>query len=153
MYRFVEVKHMNPITEDFFKSSSIPKNQDTISVMEFLTQPESINSMIVMSKVGLPALTGVVKELEEQFGNCDLFPLNHDAEDSNAPNRRNVGWMVRYIMRAYGYTPIAKGFPDANDNFERTRIGKFSGSQYFGTAAVYAKTISEPEYSIEVKSV
>lgn len=33
--------------------------------MDFLSQPESVNQMIVMSKVGLPALTGVVKNIEE----------------------------------------------------------------------------------------
>jgi hypothetical protein len=53
-------------------------------------------------------------------------------------------------MRAYGYTPVSKGFPDPNDNFERTRIGKFSQSKYFGTAAVYAKTISNPQYVLEI---
>ena len=77
-----------------------------------------------------------------------LFPLNHNAADSNAPNRRNIGWMVRFVMKAYGYTPISKGFPDSNDSIERTRIGKFSGSKYFGTAAVYAKTIPNPYYTI-----
>lgn len=144
--------YMNQITAEFFKNSSIPQNHDTIMVMDFLSKAESVNKMIVMSEVGLPALTGVVKELEDAFGNCKLFPLNHEAEDSNAPNRRNVGWMVRFIMRSYGYTPIAKGFPDANDSFERTRIGKFSGSKYFGTAALYAKTIPNPVHSIIIKS-
>lgn len=144
---------MNQLTEEFFASSSIPQNQDTVRVMDFLSQPESVNQMIAMTKVGLPALTGVVKELEDQFGNSKLFPLNHDAENANAPNRRNIGWMVRFVMKAYGYTPIAKGFPEANDSFERTRIGKFSGSKYFGTAAVYTKTISNPRYSIEIRNV
>lgn len=144
---------MNKITEDFFKTSSIPSNSDTKEIMDFLCQPESVNQMIAMSKVGLPALTGVVKELEDKFADCKLFPLNHNAEDCNAPNRRNIGWMVRFVMKAYGYTPIAKGFPDANDSLERTRIGKFSGSKYFGTAAVYAKTIPNPQYKLVVTSV
>lgn len=144
---------MNQITSEFFASSSIPENNDTVSVMDFLSKPESVNKMIVMSEVGLPALTGVVKELEAKFANCQSFPLNHSAVDSNAPNRRNIGWMVRFVMKAYGYTPIAKGLPDGNDGIERTRIGKFSGSKYFGTAAVYAKTISNPQYTIIVTSV
>lgn len=148
-----EVEKMNKITADFFKNSSIPNNSDTNEIMDFLCQPESVNQMIAMSKVGLPALTGVVKELEDKFADCKLFPLNHNAEDCNAPNRRNIGWMVRFVMKAYGYTPIAKGFPDANDSLERTRIGKFSGSKYFGTAAVYAKTISNPQYKLVVTSV
>lgn len=144
---------MNKITEEFFASSSIPQNQDTIRIMDFLSHPESVNQMIAMSKVGLPALTGVVKELETSFGNCEFFPLNHDAKDSNAPNRRNIGWMVRFIMRSYGYTPIIKGFENTNDSMERTRIGKFSGSKYFGTAAVYAKTIPNPQYTIVITSI
>lgn len=148
----MEVKEMNQITEKFFASSLIPKNQDTVRIMDFLSQPKSVNRMIVMSEIGLPALTGVVKELENRFGDCKLFPLNHDAEDANAPNRRNIGWMVRFVMNAYGYTPI-KEFSDANDSYERTRIRKFSGSKYFGTAAVYEKTNLNPQYSIVVTSV
>ncbi len=144
---------MNQITIEFFKDSTIPQNQDTVRIMDFLSNPESVNKMIVMSEVGLPALTGVVKELEEQFGNCSLSPLNHDAEDSNAPNRRNIGWMVRFIMKKFGYTVIKKGLSNANDNPERTRISKFSGVQYFGTSAVYAKTITNPQHSIEIKCI
>lgn len=48
--------------------------------MDFLSKPESVNKMIVASQIGLPALTGIVKELENQFGNCALFPLNHNAK-------------------------------------------------------------------------
>ena len=143
---------MNQITQKFFNESKIPKNQDSIDVMDFLSQPESVNQMIAMSKVGLPALAGVVKELEDQYANSKLFPLNHDAADSNAPNRRNIGWMVRFIMREYGYTPVEKGLPTSNDSFERTRIGKFSGSKYFGTAAVYSKTIQNPPHTIVISS-
>ena len=120
-YTLTEVKDMSQITTDFFNSSTILPNEDTVRVMNFLSQPESVNRMIVMSKVGLPSLTGVVKELENLFGDCELFPLNHNAENSNAPNRRNIGWMVRFVMKAYGYVPSA-----TNDSFERTRIGKFS---------------------------
>ncbi|MDF2655304.1 MAG: hypothetical protein K0R19_1778 [Bacillota bacterium] len=141
---------MNQITKDFFASSSIPQNQDTVDIMDFLSDPESVNKMLIMSEVGLPALTGVVKHLEEQFGNCKLFPLNHEAKDSNAPNRRNIGWMVRFVMKAYGYTPISK---ELTDSAERTRIGKFADSKFFGTSAVYSKTISNPRYKIVVMSV
>lgn len=144
---------MNQLTEDFFKNSSIAQNLDTIKAMDFLSKPESVNKMIVMSEVGFPALTGVVKELEAQFGSCRLFPLNYDAEDANAPNRRNVGWMVRFIMKAYGYTPVASGLPDAGDSYyDRTRIPKASGVEFFSTAAVYEKTNPNPRYTITVAS-
>lgn len=144
---------MNQLTTEFFKSSSIPQNPDTVRIMDFLSQPESVNKMIVMSEVGLPALAGVVTELEQQFGNCKFFPLNHDAKDANAPNRRNVGLMVRFIMNAYGYTSVVSGLPNANDIFAPTQIGNFVDSKYFGSSAVYKKTIPDPDYSIEVKSV
>ena len=111
--------------------------------MDFLSKPESVNKLIVASQIGLPALTGIVKELENQFGNCALFPLNHNAKDYNAPNRRNIGWMVRFVMREYGYTPVSKGT-------ERSRIGKFSGSKYLGTSAIYEKTISNPNRTIVI---
>ncbi len=136
------------ITTDFFKSSSIDQNVDTVAIMDYLSSPESVNKMIVLADLGLPSLSGVVKELENRFANCTLFPLNHNAPDCNAPNRRNIGWMVKYIMREYGYTPTIKGL-DANGN---TRIGKFSGSKYFGNAAVYAKTIANPAREITITS-
>jgi len=139
---------MNQIITDFFSSSLIPKNRDTINLMTFLTLPESVNKMIVISEIGMPALIGVVKELEERFANCKSFPLNHDDKGANATNRRNTGWCIKYIMKAYGYTPISKRSADTN-SIERTRVGKFS--KYFYTSTIYAKTIQNPQYTIEVK--
>lgn len=136
------------ITQEFFSSSSIEKNADTVAIMDFLSSPESVNKMIVLADLGLPSLAGVVKELEDRFADCALFPLHHHAPNSNAPNRRNIGWMVRFIMREYGYTPVMKGI-DASGN---TRIGKFSGSKYFGNAAVYARTIHNPNRALTISS-
>jgi len=136
---------MNTLTIEFFASSSIPQNPDTEAVMDFLTEPESVSRMIAMSKVGLPALAGVVSELENRFTNSNLFPIHHNAPDSNAPNRRNVGWMVRFVMGKYGWTPIKM------DSFnDRTRLGRFS--KLFGTAAVYEKTIMSPPHEIVISS-
>ncbi|WP_347488020.1 hypothetical protein ABDB91_12365 [Desulfoscipio sp. XC116] len=137
---------MKTITSEFFKNSSIPKNQDSEAAMEFLTRPENVNLMLSATQMGLPALAGVVAELEEKFANCKLFPLNHEAGDANAPHRRNVGWMVRHVMGKYGYTP-AKGM-QLN---ERTRLGRFA--KFFGTAAIYEKTIKNPEYQIEIRRI
>ena len=141
------------LTKEFFQRSSISNSAGTKAAMDFLSKPESVAQMISMSKRGLPALTGVVKELEDLLENSVDFPLNHNAPNANAPNRRNVGWMVRFVMKAYGYTPIASGFPEKNDNLERTRIQKFSGSKYFGTAAVYERSIPNPEYELQYLSV
>jgi len=143
---------MNQITTEFFQVSKIPQNPDSEAVMDFLSEPESVNQMIALTKMGLPALAGVVRELENRFANCSRFPLNHDAADANAPNRRNVGWMVRHIMQLYGYTAVASGFSNSVDNVERTRLGKYSGSRYFGTAAVYIKTVPNPQRTITVIS-
>lgn len=129
---------MRIITKNFFESSSIPQTEDSVAIMDFLSSPGNVSKMIVASEKHLPALSAVVEELEQRFGDCDTFPLNHDGEDKNAPNRRNVGWMVRFIMREYGYSPVV--------NSERTRIGSNSGSKYFRNAAVYEKTDDKPNY-------
>lgn len=131
---------MRIITKSFFESSSIEKTEGTVAVMDFLASPSSVNKMILATEQHIPALAGVVEELEELFGDSDTFPLNHEGEDKHAPNRRNVGWMVRFIMREYGYSPVA--------NSERTRIGSNSGSKFFRNAAVYEKTDDNPNYVI-----
>ncbi len=131
---------MRHITRQFFEDSSIDRNADTIAVMDFLASPQSVNKMIIATEKRSPALAGVVEELENRFADCEKFPLNHEGEGKNAKNRRNVGWMVRYIMREYGYTPLADS--------ERTRIGSNSGSRFFGNAAVYEKTEDNPNYHL-----
>lgn len=143
---------MTQITQKFFMESSIPQTPDTENIMDFLSSPESVGLMIAMSKVGLPALTGVVRELENQFAACATFPLNHNAPDSNAPNRRNIGWMIRYVMREYGYTPNTRNVRISDDAVPRTRIGKFAGSKYFATSAVYEKTNPNPNRTLSVTS-
>ena len=120
---------MRIVTKEFFKTTRIPQNKDTERAMDFLAHPQNVEKMIQATEDGKPALSAVVAELEDIFGDCEGFPLNHDAEDKNAKNRRNVGWMVRYIMREYGYEPI--------ENSGKTRIGSKSGSKYFQNAALY----------------
>lgn len=95
---------MRLITKKFFETSTIEKNKDTIGAMDFLSSPGIVRQMIIATEKHNPALSGVVAELEDRFADCELFPLNHEGEDKNAKNRRNVGWMVRFIMREYGYT-------------------------------------------------
>ena len=123
---------MRIITKDFFATTSIPQNKDTEKAMDFLAHPRNVEKMIQATEMGNPALSAVVADLEKLFGDCEGFPLNHDAEDNNAQNRRNVGWMVRYIMREYGYIPI--------EDSGKTRIGIKSGAKYFQFAALYKKS-------------
>lgn len=129
---------MRQITEKFFESSTIEKNEDTIATMDFIACPESVCKMINATNAHYPALSGIVAELEEKFGDCEGFPLNHNAADKNAKNRRNVGWMVRFVMREFGYSPL--------EYSDRTRIGSNSGSKYFGNASLYEKTTDESAY-------
>ena len=136
---------MKDIVKNFLNSSKIPEtpNHTVEKIMDFLTEPESIQAMILMSELEQPALSGVVKKLEEKFAYSD-FPLHRNAIDKNAPNRRNVGWMVKYVMREFGYTPI-------REDSVQTRIGKYSKAQHFSTAAVYEKTIERPNYTLTLK--
>lgn len=131
---------MQKITQKFTENTSIEINEDVIKVFEFIASPDSVQKMMTSTENGKPALAGIVHELEERFADCEGFPLNHDGPGKNAKNRRNIGWMIRFVMREYGYTPI--------DNSERTRIGVDAGSAYFGNAAVYHVTNSIPNYEI-----
>ena len=138
---------MHEITKDFLKKTNIPEtpNHTVEQIMDFLLEPESVQAMILMCELNQPALSGVVKKLEDKFAYSD-FPLHRNARDKNAPNRRNIGWMVKYIMREFGYSP-AKELP------LQTRIGRFSGSKHFSTATVYKKTNNNPNYRIDVEII
>jgi len=131
---------MRKITAKFVKSTSIELNKDVIAAFEFISSPDSVIKMINATNNDKPALAGIVRELEERFGDCEGFPLNHKGPGKNAKNRRNIGWIVRFIMREYGFIPVADS--------ERTRIGADSKSKYFGNAAVYTKTETIPDYEI-----
>ena len=115
---------MNQIGRAFLSKTKLDvNNSDIVAIVDFLSSADSINKMIVVSDLGLPALTGVVKDLEEKFANCKGFPLNHDAPDHNAPNRRSIGWMIKFIMKQVGYSPVDGGLS------ERARLRDFAGSK------------------------
>lgn len=125
---------MNEIGKKYLETTSLDiTNNDIVAIVDFLSSADSINKMIVVSDLGLPALTGVVKDLEEKFANCKGFPLNHNAPNHNAPNRRSIGWMIKFIMKQVGYSPIDGGLS------ERARLRDFAGSKYFSTSAIYRK--------------
>ena len=126
---------MRKVAKKIINKTSIAKNKDTQSVIEFISEPKNVAKMLAATKAGKPALSGIVQELEERFGDCEGMPLNHDGPGRNASNRRNIGWIVRYVMAEYGYTPLP--------NSDRTRIGADSGSNYFTSASVYKKSDSE----------
>lgn len=131
---------MNEIGNKYLKKTSLDNtNRDIIAIVDFISSAESINKMIVFSDMGLPAITGIVKELEDKFADCKGFPFNYDALNRNAPNRRNIGWMIKFVMREVGYLPVDGGLS------ERARIRDFAGSKYFSTSAIYSKKC-EPNY-------
>lgn len=121
------------IINNFFSQSAIHRNADTEKMLDFLLQPESVEKMIIASEFELPALTFVVEDLEKIFGQCTNAPLDHNGQHQNAVHRQNIGRMVKYVMREFGYEPIDGKLS------ERARLPKFSGSKYFSTSAVYAK--------------
>lgn len=125
---------------EFFASrhKGMLDNAEGEAVFNFLAQDSSVNAMIVFSELNMPALSGVVKELEERFeGNTD-FRID------NPRNRRFIGRIVNEILKDFGYTPI-KG---------RKRIRKFAGSKYFTTANVYAMDKNvQPKYKIEITEI
>ena len=131
------------ISDEYFVGSSID-NVDTRAIMDFLSLPESVNKMIIASEMGLPAITPIVKELEDRFENSGLSPLHHQGKNQNAVHRQNVGRMIKFVMAQFGYVPVDGGLS------ERARIPKFAQSKHFSTAAIYEKK-KEPRYKIEVK--
>ncbi|MCR5736585.1 MAG: hypothetical protein K6G64_02925 [Eubacterium sp.] len=135
---------MNNIVDEFMENTNIPEtpNGTVRQIVEYVSSPESIQAMRLMTDLRQPALSGIVKGLEDRFAYSD-FPLHRDAENKNAPHRRDIGWIVRHVMREFGYKPT-----------EQMRIGKFSGSKYFQTAAVYEKDEgNESKYEIETRIV
>ncbi len=134
---------MTALTKKFFSNSKINPTQDAIDIMDFLTSADSVDRMLIMADLGLPSLSGVVSELEAKFGNSKDFPLNHKGPGQNATNRQNIGRMIKFIMREFGYSPVDGGHSD------RARLRDFANSKYFSTAAVYAKTHISPNCEIE----
>lgn len=130
---------MRKIAKQILDKTTIGKNRDIQAVVEFLCEPDSVDRMITATKAGKPALAGIAKELEQRYGDCKGMPLN------NVANRRNIGWIVKYVMAEYGYEPLP--------NSERTRIGVDSGSKYFTSAAIYKKVDNVPARDIITQSI
>lgn len=133
------------ILEEFWESSHV-KRENFEAIMEFLVLPENINKMIIASDAGLPAITFIVSELEDKFGDYEKAPLNHEGKNQNMTNRQNVGRMIKFVMAQYGYKPKF-GKLD-----ERARIPAFANSGYFSTGIVYEKR-EDGKYRIQVQVV
>lgn len=127
----------------FTRNSSVEmqNNVDAMNVFDFLCEPESINSMIVATKLGLPAIAGVAKEIEQKFGNATNFPMNNDT------NRQTVGRMIKFILEQFAYDPI----PDSHN--KKGQLKSFLKTEYFSSGSIYEKMDYPATYSIKVDIV
>lgn len=134
--------------EDFLKKTKMLNTHGAKvgvdEVMDFLVKPETVNKMIIASEMGLPVLTLIGKELEIKFDEHSNFPVVYLGNDKNPTARQNVGRMVKVVMAQYGYTPIDGGLS------EQARIPAVSGTDYFSTSGIYAKT---EEAKLEIKVI
>lgn len=135
------------ITEEFMGRTKMldihNKTTGVERVMEYLTQPEIVDRMIIASEMDLPVLTLIGKGLENKFSENSDFPLVVVGNNKNATNRQNVGRMIKFIMAQYGYTPVDGGLS------ERARIPAISEAKYFSTSGIYKKTV-EAKYVIRI---
>lgn len=137
------------IKEDFIKKTRMIDVNGTKKgvedVMDYLVDPSVIVKMIIASEMELPVLTLISKELEKKFDENSDFPVVITNDNKNATARQNVGRMIKFIMREYGYTPIDGGLS------ERARIPAVSGSEHFSTSGIYKKT-DKAKYKIKIES-
>lgn len=133
MIGFTDDAEIMKICDSFWATSKINPSSDAKEMFKFLISPDSVYKMMMASDFGLPALTFVAKDLENQFKNCSDAPLHHRGQYQNAVHRQNIGRMIKYIMEKFGYIPIDGKLS------ERARLPKFSESECFSTSAVYAK--------------
>lgn len=94
-------------------------------VFEFLTLPEQIGRMCILSDCGLPAISAVAYDLEQTFGDASCFPMKEKC------NRQTVGRMVRYILKQFGYEKAASGNIRLKDCFH---------AKHFKSGGLYRKT-------------
>lgn len=113
---------------DFTSNEDLLKNKGAAAVFDFLIEPLNINSLIIFSELGLPALSGIASTLEDKFSNDPTFPL------SDFRNRQTTGRIVKFILGYFGYTPQVGGLD------ERAKLRTFSKAELFKTASVYSLT-------------
>ena len=109
-------------------------------VFDFLAFPETISKMINFSDLRLPALSGIVSTIEENFSSSKDFPLSNDT------NRQVVGKMIRFILDFFGYSPIR------NVTSSEKRLRNFSNANLFKTSAIYEKS-HEPKLKLEINII
>ena len=106
-------------------------------IFQYLSDPNTVNKMIVASDMGFPAIAAIVQDLENTFTATSTFPVTTVGSNKNAVARQNVGRMIKFIMRLYGYLPVAGRLS------ERAKIPNAVGAKFFATGAVYQKLCKE----------
>ena len=118
--------------EFLFKTHMLDKNGEKTGVdqiADYMFRADMIYRMKLASEMGLPVLTLIARELEENFDENSCFPVVVTKDDTNALYRQNVGRIAKFIMDKLGYVPAAGS----------VRLPAVSKSRYFSTSAVYEK--------------
>ena len=110
---------------NFSNFPTLQGNTGAKKVYDYLSTLATIHKMMAFSDVGLPAISGIVNELENNFAHQPDFPL------TDFRNRQMVGRMVKYILSFMGYIPITGGLD------ERAALRDFTKATLFKTASVY----------------
>ena len=136
-------------TDNFINETKIVdvngEKKGVIQIYEYLCKPETVYKLMISSDMGCPAISGIVKELEEKFNESAWFPVTTIGNNKNYVARQNVGRMIKKIMRNYGYLPIESGLS------ERARIPNTIGAKYFSTGTIYKKECNA-KFKINVTS-
>ncbi len=105
--------------------SKFDANTDAIAIFDFLNQDANIISMIDSAKMGKPALSGCISELEIFYGQMQ----NPTIDLTDGFTRTVIGRMVKAILEPFGYLPtVQKSFPK-----------KYS-VKYFSSASCYKES-------------
>lgn len=105
------------------ETKNLTSNTDAEKVYVFLSQKKQVGAMLNETGKGRPALGGVVKELEQKYGNLSGFPFNNT-------NKKITGKMIRHILEPYGYEPV-----------EEKALSSGTGAAVFKNAHTYKYSV------------
>ncbi len=140
----------NLIVDEFMNTTKMEPAETVRDIMLFLCDPLSVNAMIEATKRGKPALTGVVEALEDKLKDSVTFSLSNSPYN-NFVNRQNIGRMIKFIMKRFGYVPDKTGRVGVrNKNGEITTKTAMDKGHLFASAAIY-KREGDARYKVSVE--
>lgn len=113
-YDFEDFLTQNP------KYNKYSDNPVAKEIFTFMNELENINSMIIASTQDKPALSFIISNVENLYGNQKLFDLSDDF------TKQAVGTMAKTILKPFGYEP-----------FRQKRLSSKDSSKFFTSASVY----------------